>query len=228
MSLALTLIALAILIAFPHAPVRKRLASIYGRTPKRPLRKLIPLVFGLALGALVAVVAAPLAGALVAPLAMWTAVRLLKPRPTPVDPFDLAATWDLLAACLRSGMPVPDAIRAVLDGLPDHPRAALREVAESLALGADPVRAWSAALDCPDTAALARGARRSARSGAALAGVARTLATGVRDRADELAEARAQRVTVLVTAPLGLCFLPAFLCAGVAPVLIGLVGRTLN
>jgi hypothetical protein len=30
---------------------------------------------------------------------------------------------------------------------------------------------------------------------------------------------------VLVAGPLGLCFLPAFLCLGIAPVIAGLVGR---
>ncbi|MZE78830.1 type II secretion protein F, partial [Streptomyces sp. SID5475] len=33
---------------------------------------------------------------------------------------------------------------------------------------------------------------------------------------------------VLATAPLGLCFLPAFLTVGVAPVLIGLAGDLLS
>lgn len=41
------------------------------------------------------------------------------------------------------------------------------------------------------------------------------------DRARKAA-ARAQRAQVLITAPVGLCFLPAFLAVGVAPVVIGL------
>jgi hypothetical protein len=36
------------------------------------------------------------------------------------------------------------------------------------------------------------------------------------------AAARARRASVLATAPLGLCFLPAFLAVGVVPVVIGL------
>ncbi|NJA60175.1 translation initiation factor IF-2, partial [Streptomyces sp. NEAU-H3] len=39
------------------------------------------------------------------------------------------------------------------------------------------------------------------------------------------ATAAARRAGVLVTAPLGLCFLPAFLILGVAPVLLGLAGE---
>jgi pilus assembly protein TadC len=48
------------------------------------------------------------------------------------------------------------------------------------------------------------------------------LATEVRAGARERCEARAQRAGVLIAAPLGLCFLPAFLALGVVPVLIGL------
>ena len=36
------------------------------------------------------------------------------------------------------------------------------------------------------------------------------------------------RAAVLVTAPVGLCFLPAFLAVGVAPVVIGLADGLLN
>lgn len=42
------------------------------------------------------------------------------------------------------------------------------------------------------------------------------------------AVARAQRAAVLITAPVGLCFLPAFLSVGVAPVVIGLAGGLLQ
>jgi Flp pilus assembly protein TadB len=145
-------------------------------------------------------------------------------RPVP-DPLRLASCWDLLAACLRGGLPVPVAVRAVAAEVPAPADAALDRTAELLALGADPVSAWAPALAEPLTAELARGARRSARSGAALASVAEGLATTVRASADDLAEAKAQRAAVAVTGPLGLCFLPAFLCIGVVPVVIGLATR---
>ena len=41
------------------------------------------------------------------------------------------------------------------------------------------------------------------------------------------AQARAQRAAVLITGPLGLCFLPAFLVLGIAPVVIGLAREAL-
>ncbi len=141
------------------------------------------------------------------------------------DPLMLASSWDLLAACLRGGLPVPSAVAAIAAEVPGDAGPALRHTAELIALGADPVEAWAPALAHPDTARLARGARRTARSGAALAGVAENLASEVRAAADDLAEARAQRAAVAVTGPLGLCFLPAFICLGVVPVVIGLATR---
>jgi pilus assembly protein TadC len=51
------------------------------------------------------------------------------------------------------------------------------------------------------------------------------LATEVRATALDAAEAAAQRAGVLITAPLGLCFLPAFVCLGIAPIVAGLAGE---
>ncbi|MFZ2116428.1 MAG: type II secretion system F family protein, partial [Pseudonocardiaceae bacterium] len=70
----------------------------------------------------------------------------------------------------------------------------------------------------------AKAARRSGRSGMALAESLARLAADVRADAREQSEARAQRAGVLIAAPLGLCFLPAFLVIGIVPVLIGLAG----
>jgi len=140
----------------------------------------------------------------------------------------LAATWDLLAACLRAGLPVPTAIRAVVEDLPGPEAEALTSTAGLLALGADPVEAWAPAYACPGTAELAKAARRTARPGSALAEVADEMANGIRSLLADRAEARAQRAGVLIAGPLGLCFLPAFLCLGVVPVVLGLaVGLTI-
>ncbi|MGH3938320.1 MAG: type II secretion system F family protein [Pseudonocardiaceae bacterium] len=138
------------------------------------------------------------------------------------DRLALAGAWDLLAACLRAGMPVPVAMLAVADGLEAPAGPALRRVAELLALGADPEQAWQPALDSPCTTRLGRVARRSGRSGIALAESLIRLAVAERAAAREEAETRAQRAGVLIAGPLGLCFLPAFLAIGVVPVVIGL------
>ncbi|SDN33436.1 Type II secretion system (T2SS), protein F [Allokutzneria albata] len=158
-------------------------------------------------------------------VAAWYGARWLLSRqvePSDADPLVLAAAWDMFAACLGSGMPVPAAVRVSADRLAGRARAALVEAAELLALGAAPAIAWQAASALPETARLARAARGTARSGAALAQLVRELAAAQRATAADRAESRAQRAAVLMSAPLGACFLPAFLCLGVAPVIVGL------
>jgi Flp pilus assembly protein TadB len=148
--------------------------------------------------------------------------RLLDREAVPAaDPLRLAGGWDLLAACLRSGLPVSLAVRAVAQHMPSPAAAELSIIADRLALGADPHAAWEVPESSP-LHKLARAARRSAHSGASLATVAEAAAVEVRATALDLVAARGQRAGVLITGPLGLCFLPAFLALGVVPVVIGL------
>jgi pilus assembly protein TadC len=112
-------------------------------------------------------------------------------------------------------------VRAIAQYLPAPAADELGAIAERLALGADPAAAWNVAEASP-VHRLARAARRSAHTGASLASVAEATAAEIRASALDLAAARGQRAGVLITGPLGLCFLPAFLALGVAPVVIGL------
>ncbi|MCV7193340.1 type II secretion system F family protein [Mycolicibacterium brumae] len=145
------------------------------------------------------------------------------------DPFALAAAFDVLAVCLRAGMPVAAAAAATAALAPPTLARLLRGGADLLALGADPATAWSAAPELDDQcAALLRLARRSAASGAALAQGLVELAEQVRDDARNAARANAERAGVLIAGPLGLCFLPAFVCLGVIPVVAGLAGQVLG
>ncbi|MEU3015567.1 type II secretion system F family protein [Nocardia asteroides] len=152
-----------------------------------------------------------------------------------VDPLGSASAFDLLAACLRAGLPMAAAARAAAPTAPSILRAALCRAADLLALGADAATAWErAAADAAGTAgadeveALARMARRSARSGASLAAAVGELATQRREAVEDAAVARAERAGVLIGGPLGLCFLPAFVCLGIVPVVIGLADRVLG
>jgi pilus assembly protein TadC len=78
------------------------------------------------------------------------------------------------------------------------------------------------------TEALLRLARRSAASGAALAHGVAELAVRSRQDAADAAAAAAERAAVLIAGPLGLCYLPAFLCLGIVPVVAGLAGEVLQ
>ena len=219
--LAVTLAAAALL-AFPTTQATARLTALFPRTTPRRPRPWLPALVALATATVVAAAGAPILAIPSAAGAWWSA-RRLGAAPTPKsDPFRLAITWELFAAALRAGLPVSLAAQAVASDLPGPPGAALRATSDLLALGADPVQAWEPALACPATAPLARAARRSARSGTALAGAATALADEVRAGTEAAAEARAQRAAVLISGPLGLCFLPAFICLGVVPMVAGL------
>jgi Flp pilus assembly protein TadB len=238
-SAALICLAAAIPLWSATGAARIRLASIAGSTAPtsrwrsltvRALRGPAPLAgsLGVLSGLIVGWPGGLPTAAVVATVA-WMGVRWLRRRrdttADPADALSLAAGWDLLAACLRAGLPVPTAVRAVAGDLPKQAAAALRATADLLALGADPVAAWAPALNCPATAEFARGARRTARSGTALAGVAADTAKEIRAAAGDAAEAKAQRAGVLITGPLGLCFLPAFICLGIVPVVAGLAAQ---
>lgn len=153
--------------------------------------------------------------------------RIARHRPPPADRLHLAAAWDVLAACLHAGLPVPAAVDAAAGEVTGSTASTLRRVADELRLGAEPADAWAPAQRRPELVRLARRARRAARSGTALAEAATSLAAELRADVQHAAESGAQRAGVLITAPLGLCFLPAFVCLGIAPVVLGLATRLL-
>lgn len=153
--------------------------------------------------------------------------RLLESGRAGSDPVDLAAAWDVLAVCLGSGLPVATAVEAAGSLVPGPTGTLLSTVSGRLRLGAHPQQAWEVALDQPALTAFARAACRSASTGAALAAVARTEAARIRAELVDSAQEQAQRAAVRITAPLGLCFLPAFLVLGVAPVVVGLASEAL-
>ena len=147
----------------------------------------------------------------------------------PPDPLAVAAALDVFAACLSSGMAVGTAALATSPTAPRPLSDVLNRAAELLALGADAALAW-AETDTRDAHvdALTRLARRSAVSGAALAVGVAELADQSRQDAGDAARAAGERASVLIAGPLGLCYLPAFLCLGVVPVVMGLARDVLN
>lgn len=152
-------------------------------------------------------------------------------RSAGADPLGVASSLDVLAVCLTAGMAVATAAAATAASAPPRLAEVLRHAADLLALGADPAVAWAPtnprAVD-PQTDGLLRLARRSASSGAALAEGVAELAAQSRHDAAATAAAAAERAGVLIAGPLGLCFLPAFVCLGIVPVVAGLAGDVLQ
>ena len=234
-AVALVLLATALMAAPGRSPVRLRLRHLTGgaaadvpsRSQPANTAGWLAAMAGLGVGSIAwATVGGPAGVVVAGMLAVVAAIgcrRLLAgQRAAPPDPLRLAGACDLLAACLRAGLAVEQAARAVADQLPAQVGVELRRAAELLALGADPDTAWRPCIAVPVIGKLARAARRSSASGAELAGVAAAAADEARAEAGDSAEAGAQRAAVLIAGPLGVCFLPAFLCLGVIPVVIGL------
>jgi pilus assembly protein TadC len=74
----------------------------------------------------------------------------------------------------------------------------------------------------PPLDTLARTVVRAGESGSAVVPALQRLATDLRSSARSDTEAAVRRAGVWVLAPLGLCFLPAFLCLGVVPLVLGI------
>ncbi|MFB7177696.1 type II secretion system F family protein [Streptomyces sp. NPDC056257] len=135
---------------------------------------------------------------------------------------------DLLAACLAAGAGPVEAAEVVGESLGGPVGERLARAGAELRLGGEPGVGWGRLAEIPGARALAECLERAARTGAPAAEPVSRLASGLREDRARRAGARAQRAAVLVTAPVGLCFLPAFLAIGVAPVVIGMASGLLS
>jgi len=137
--------------------------------------------------------------------------------------WELPAAGDLLAVCLAAGMPVGTAVAAVADAVGEPLAGVLRGVAGLYRLGAEPRRAWSGVPE--EVLPLARVLVRAGESGSAVGPALHSLAADGRAVARGRIEADVRKAGVWVLAPLGLCFLPAFVCLGVVPLVLGIAGE---
>jgi pilus assembly protein TadC len=228
------LIAAALVLVVPAVGgggARRRLARL---GPPGPPGRHSPVLFGAAAGVAVAGLIGAWWGLPVGLAAAVGVARFLhrrepahlrKERLAAVEDLPLGA--DLLAAALRAGAPLDRAAAAVADALGGPLGRRLGRTAHSLRLGAEPTEAWQHLAGVDGADRLIAAAVRSSASGGALAGALGRLAGDLRADRAVAAEARAQRAGVLIVLPLGLCFLPAFLLAGLVPVVIAVLGDVL-
>ena len=135
---------------------------------------------------------------------------------------DLPGACDLLAVCLTAGLPVGTALAGVGVAVGGPVGDQLRAVADLLRLGAEPRQAWAPAP--PELAPLGRVLIRAGESGSTVTAALRALAAESRTSTRARTEGAVRRAGVWVLAPLGLCFLPAFVCLGVVPLVLGIAG----
>ncbi|MEV0613856.1 type II secretion system F family protein [Nonomuraea sp. NPDC050404] len=135
---------------------------------------------------------------------------------------DLPFAADLMTACLQAGHPVSTATQITAYALGGPLGERLTWVSSQLRLGADPEPTWASLAADPTTGQLSRAMSRAAQSGAPVADVLTRLADDARETARTAAVASARSVGVKAVAPLGLCFLPAFVLLGIIPIVAGL------
>jgi pilus assembly protein TadC len=141
---------------------------------------------------------------------------------------DLPFAADLLGAALRAGATPDSAARSVGSAVGGPIGDRLARVDRALRLGASAEEAWSYLGEVEGGKRVIQAAVRSQHSGAAFAGSLYRVADDL--RADRLiaADAAARRAGVLIVLPLGLCFLPAFVLAGLVPVIVAVLGDVLS
>ncbi|MET8100743.1 type II secretion system F family protein [Streptomyces sp. NPDC005236] len=209
-----------LLLPEPAPPPRRREVRGYGR-------RLLP-----PLGVVCAgwVLIGGLAGILVG-LAAGIGLRwwLRRRNPAPAEAYDVSAAArqlplaaDLVAACIAAGASPVSAAQAVGEALGGPVGERLALGAAEVRLGGEPGDAWRRLASLPGAQGLARLLERAGDSGVPAAVPVGRLAAEARADWGRTATARARRAAVMVTAPVGLCFLPAFLAIGVLPVVIGL------
>ncbi|GAB3263372.1 type II secretion system F family protein [Alteromonas gracilis] len=137
---------------------------------------------------------------------------------------DLPVIVDLAASGLESGLAVTEALGSAAAAFPGPAADELLPWLHRLRLGADPSRVWAEVAEHPALAPLGRALGRAHDSGASVAAAARRLAEDLRRSRTAAWEARARAVSIRAAAPMGACFLPAFLLLGIVPLVASLLG----
>ena len=133
---------------------------------------------------------------------------------------DLPMAVHLLGASLSVGAPPATAVLDVAEAFPGPISEEFRRTHHRLSLGVDPVSAWRS-LEGP-LQPLGRTMVRAHESGASVRSSVERLADDLRADARLRVETLARSVEVRASAPLGVCFLPAFVVLGVVPMVVGI------
>jgi len=136
---------------------------------------------------------------------------------------------DVLAAALRAGLPIPAALQATAQAWSGPTGQALARAGRSLAVGQGWEQAWPSVPEGSVLAGIERALSMGWRNGVRCGPLLATVKAAVL-RAERLRGLKAAgRLGVSLMAPLGLCYLPAFMALGLAPLIISLAsGLSLN
>ncbi|MDR0945420.1 MAG: type II secretion system F family protein [Bifidobacteriaceae bacterium] len=226
---------LAAVLAERQDAADRRAAALAGPKATARVLTVLPLL-GLGLGAAIGAhpiavltggglgTAAGIAGLVLIGIGHWWTRRLLR-RAQGADPTSALIAVEILSAALSTGLPIAEAL-ATAGRLAEGPEAArFGAVAGRLAAGQTWDAAWSGAAAGPVLEGVERALGLAWDSGVSagplLAGVSARLRRAARRR-DGIAVGR---LGVRLMAPLGVCFLPAFVALGLLPVILSLAGE---
>ena len=155
---------------------------------------------------------------------VWTVVGRAEPRDVRRDRElarqQLPHVVLLLAAVLRGGGSVAQALGQVSRALPGPATAALRLAEGRLRVGAPAGEVWGDLAGDPALGSLGRALARSEASGASVADTVARLSEDLGRNHRAEVEDMARSVGVKAAVPLGVCLLPAFLLVGIVPVVV--------
>jgi len=174
---------------------------------------------GVVLGCLVAVGARAAVGA---------ASQSAKQRRVERLAVSLPFALDIAAACLNAGTPLPRAFAIAASTTRNDLGPRLQQVGRALELGETVADAFERLHGLPGIERLTAAVARSRESGAALASGLTQLAERLRLEHTDRATAAASRAGVWLALPLCLCFLPAFMLAGLVPVVLSILDLVID
>ena len=140
---------------------------------------------------------------------------------------ELPVLIGLIASGVRAGATLPACLSAVAGAARGRLGEELAAVSEQLRLGAEPATAWRRSALPEPLVAVGRDLARAADTGAPVAGLLDRHVGDLRRTLRARSTARIERLGVLVVAPLGLCFLPAFVLLGLVPMAAELLDSAL-
>ncbi|HLR94428.1 MAG TPA: type II secretion system F family protein [Jiangellaceae bacterium] len=126
---------------------------------------------------------------------------------------------DLVVAAVRAGCPVSVAVDQVAAAVPGPLSSQLASISTRASVSADPAAVWAGMATDPVCGALARAVAGALGRGVSPVATLERVASDARADARWEAEARSRSLGARAAAPLGLCFLPAFVLLGIVPLI---------
>jgi Flp pilus assembly protein TadB len=195
-------------------------------TPAR-FRPLLSVLTAVGVAVFLGLPAGVLGGAVAAVLAWRVLGRMESPETARRRAWlerDLPVAVDLLVAAFGAGAAPGPALGLVADALGGPVGEELGSLRHRLELGADPGTVWRELAGHPQLGPLGRALARAHDSGSSVTTAGERLSGELRERTHAEVESRARSVSTKAAAPLGACFLPAFVLLGIVPLVAGLVG----